>query len=119
MAVLLGDGDGSLEPVVIFDSGGEQGGAVLAADVNGDGKADLVTDVNCKGGDCSKGFLSVLPGTGNGTFETAILFDVGGATPEGISIADINGDGELDAVASVCRNASCTQGVVSVLLHNK
>src|ERR1700722_20809003 len=37
VGVLLGKGNGAFQPVVAYDSGGQQGWSVAVADVNGDG----------------------------------------------------------------------------------
>jgi hypothetical protein len=65
-AVVLGNGDGTFHPPVSYDSGGYFAEAVAVADVNGDGKPDLVVanlcavGKNCNGGFQTRGAVSVL-----------------------------------------------------------
>jgi len=83
--VFLGRGDGSFGAPVAYavQFGGD---SAAAADVNGDGKVDVVTDA-----------VSVLLGNGDGTFQNA------GGTASGasgsVNIGDFNGDGKLDIAA--------------------
>jgi len=110
---------------VTYYSSGAGADSIVIADVNGDGKPDLVvanscTDYACTGSS-SVGNVSVLLGNGDGTFQTAISYAVGGFRPTSVAMADVNGDGKLDAlVASFCGDINCdtTDGVVSVLLGN-
>jgi hypothetical protein len=90
VAVLLGKGDGTFQSSVTYPVT-EQPSAIAAADFNNDGKLDLVS----VGFHPSVGyFVSVLPGKGDGTFQTAIDTQVSTAT--GLVIADFNLDGNLD-----------------------
>ncbi len=77
---------------------------VVLADVNGDGKQDLiVANVNASA-------VSVLLNSGSGTFAPQTPYDTG-TTPFGIAVADFDGDGKPDlAVANIHSNT------VSVLL---
>ncbi|MCZ8247968.1 VCBS repeat-containing protein, partial [Microcystis sp. LE19-195.1E] len=78
--------------------------SVTVRDFNNDGKMDLA--VANRGGNN----VSVLLGTGTGSFGTATNFSVG-AGPYSVTVGDFNGDGKLDlAVANFYNNN------VSVLL---
>jgi hypothetical protein len=85
--VLLGRGDGTFGRPIIYHPKNGASFAITAADVNGDGKLDLITDG-----------ISVLLGNGDGTFE-----DAGGIPLTGqetnVVVGDFSGDGKLDAVA--------------------
>ena len=78
--------------------------AVIAADLNGDGKVDVVT------ANQADNAISVLYGNGDGTFGAAQTFAVG-AGPDAIVAADLNGDGKLDLVT-----ANGGDNTISVLL---
>ena len=65
--------------------------SIAAADLNGDGKVDLVV-ANYQGGD-----VSVLLGNGDGTFQTAVNY-AAGTTPQSVAVGDFNGDGKVDLV---------------------
>ena len=65
--------------------------AVATGDVNGDGKADLVT-ANFYDDD-----VSVFLGTGTGSFETARNYSAD-SPPRSVAMADFNGDGKIDLV---------------------
>jgi hypothetical protein len=77
---------------------------VTVGDFNGDGKSDLAT------ANLSSNNVSVLLGTGTGSFGTATNFTVG-ISPRSVTVGDFNGDGKSDlAVANYASNN------VSVLL---
>src|SRR2546426_6824378 len=61
--------------------------SVAVADVNGDGKPDILV-VNT-----GANTFSVLLGTGDGTFGPKTDFSTG-ILPHGIAVADLNGDGK-------------------------
>jgi hypothetical protein len=87
--------------VVAYDSGGGGARSVAVADVNGDGKPDLVVANNCaSGGDCTKGTVGVLLGNGNGTFRPTVNYSSGGNDLPSVAVADVNGDGKPDLVVS-------------------
>jgi hypothetical protein len=66
---------------------------VTAADVNGDGKVDLVS---ANSGDNT---LSVLTNNGSGGFMTEGTYAVGNS-PHFLAAADVNGDGKVDLISA-------------------
>jgi hypothetical protein len=88
------------------------GYSVAVADLNGDGKPDLVYDSAWNGG-TSANWLSVLLGNGDGTFRAAQTL-VAGQSPVSVEVGDFNGDGKPDLVVA---NYSVSR-TVSVLLGN-
>ncbi|MFM6548257.1 MAG: FG-GAP-like repeat-containing protein, partial [Microcystis panniformis] len=78
--------------------------SVTVGDFNGDGKSDLAV------ANANSSYVSVLLGTGTGSFGTATNFTVGNG-PRSVTVGDFNGDGKSDlAVANSYSNN------VSVLL---
>lgn len=101
--ILIGKGDGTFASPVPY-SVGLNPVFVLQADLNGDGKKDIIV-VNQGGND-----VSVLLGKGDGTFMPQKTYAAGKA-PVAVVVGDFNRDGKIDmAVAS-------SEGI-SVLLGN-
>jgi uncharacterized protein (TIGR03437 family) len=95
VSVLLGEGNGSFASPVSYNVG-DFPGTIVAADFNGDGKADLAALDNATGV-AYVNKLWVLLGNGDGTFKTAV--STATATSAGyLSYADLNHDGKLDAL---------------------
>jgi uncharacterized membrane protein len=121
ISVMLGRGNGTFRAAVNYASGGQGAFSISVADVNGDGKLDLVVANGCLGSDCSMGGVGVLLGKGDGTFKKAVTYGSGAASVFGsrVAVGDLNGDGKLDlAVATTgvgCGNG-CPPGLVAVLL---
>jgi hypothetical protein len=113
VGVLLGNGNGTFQNAVPYPSGGLYAISVAIADVNGDGKPDLLVANGCATLKlCGfKGAVAVLLGNGDGTFQVATEYLSGGAYPYSLKVADLNGDGKLDVVA-----ANSFSGTVGVLL---
>jgi hypothetical protein len=99
VSVLLGNGDGTFQSAVNFavEPGPDW---VAVADVNGDGRPDLVVT-----NDSTRGFVGVLLGNGNGTFGSAVNYPVG-RYPRSVVVADVNGDGLPDLVTGNYRSNS-------------
>jgi hypothetical protein len=96
LSVLPGKGDGTFGPAI---TGNARVSGFLRAvgDFNNDGKLDLVA-VNFAFSPVAgtESWLSVLPGNGDGTFQPAVNFDLGGAAPLAVLVTDLNGDGRPD-----------------------
>jgi probable HAF family extracellular repeat protein len=96
VGVLLGNGDGTFQPVVDYPVG--WGGccsypdSVALGDFNHDGKLDLAV------GDFGDNGINILLGNGDGTFQPAVVY-FGGMGVGSLQAADLNGDGNLDLVA--------------------
>jgi hypothetical protein len=97
VGVLLGNGDGSLHPVMLHDAGGLAATFVAVADVNGDHEPDVLVS-NQRICDNCRGSLGVLLGRGDGSFQAAQIYDTGLFAPAFIATADFNGDHAPDIV---------------------
>jgi uncharacterized membrane protein len=123
ISVMLGKGDGKFHAPVNYSSGGESAYSISVADVNGDGKLDLVVANGCFGSDCSTGSVGVLLGNGDGSFKKAVTYRSGAASVFGahVAVGDLNGDGKLDlAVANTGAGcgSGCPEGLIGILLGN-
>jgi FG-GAP-like repeat/FG-GAP repeat len=85
-------------------------GYVLAADINGDGKPDLVI-LNQTDQNISVLLNTTAPGASTSTFAAQQTFPAG-AFPVAIGVADINGDGKPDVIA-----VNLTAGGISILMN--
>jgi hypothetical protein len=121
VSVLLGRGDGTFGPPQIVD-GGSNPFSVAVADVNGDGKPDLVVSdlgtYNPTTHNLYDHGVSVLLGKGDGTFGTPQTIDAGSLR---VSVADVSGDGKPDLIVDNLGTYNPTthnwdNGGVSVLL---
>src|SRR5246500_4135828 len=69
---------------------GGGGNGIAVADVNGDGKLDIIE---------ANGGVTVFLGNGDGTFQAARQF-AAGQSASSVVVADFNGDGKLDIAVS-------------------
>ena len=102
--VLLGNGDGTLQPEVAYLADSNPADVVIA-DFDGDGKAD-VASANFFGSD-----VSIFIGNGDGTLKTRVNFPLG-FQPSKLNISDFNNDGKIDLAVLGAPNT------LSILLGN-
>ncbi len=110
VGIYLGNGDGTFRAPQYVAAGLAPYGLAVA-DLNGDGKPDLVA-TNSSSGAIVGQSVSVLLGNGDGTFAPARAYATGG-NPQGVAIADFNGDGKPDLAV-----ANYNDATISVLLGN-
>src|SRR3989441_933927 len=120
VGVLLGNGDGTFQPAVTYDSGGQNAVSIAVADVNSDGKPDAVVTDNCVTSTCDAGAVGVLLGNGDGTFQAAVNYTSGGLSPSSVVVGDVNGDGKPDLLVGniYMGNGNYRRGSVGLLLGN-
>jgi hypothetical protein len=106
VAVLLGNGDGTFQPAREF-AAGLRPTVVTVADVNGDGKPDLVV------GSSIADSVSVLLGNGDGTFQDPQSLNTD-SDARSIAAGDFTGTGKVDLAVT----DGWFQGSVNVLLGN-
>ena len=104
--VLINEGHGTFKKPLYFDVKGVGPDGIAAADLNHDGKIDLVVANN---NFQQASTVSVLLGKGDGTFKPTVNYPVG-AGPAGLAIADFNGDGNADI--AVANTGSSTVSVL-------
>lgn len=100
IGVLLGKGDGSFGSPVLTSTT-TAAPQLLIADMNGDGKADVIA-ADC----CGLAEATFLAGKGDGTFQAEKQFP-SGPNPVTIAVADFDGDKKLDlAIAGQLQGTS-------------
>ena len=107
-SVLLGSGTGTFAAAVGYPMGGSDGGptGLAAADFNADGFVDLAVS-NQQLASPKRGYVALFLGTGTGTFQTAVKYDIGyNSNSRGVVAADFNADGVPDlAVVTQDKNS--------------
>jgi Ca2+-binding RTX toxin-like protein len=99
--VLLGNGSGGFRDTTPYQIGGTAPAAIATGDFNGDNKLDIAT-ANYGSGSQN---ISVLFGNGKGGFKSTIGVSIGGRS-DSLAATDVNGDGDLDIVATNTDNGS-------------
>ncbi len=98
--VLLANGDGTFKSPAEYETGYAPTAFALA-DVNGDGKLDVVALNSCRfplPGCPPSGTMQVFLGNGDGTFQPPIYS--GGGAAFSVAVADFDGDGRSDLAAT-------------------
>jgi hypothetical protein len=92
VCVALNNGDGTFGPATLYPAG-QTTRALAAADVNGDGKLDVLT------ADDYSNAVAVYLNPGSGVFPK-IPYDMAGSAQNFQDAADVDGDGDLDMFTS-------------------
>jgi hypothetical protein len=90
--VLKANGDGTYAGKIKYSTGTSSSPRAMAlADVNGDGKIDVIT------ANYGTNNASVLRGNGDGSFQAAVTVTASGISkPVDVSAGDVDGDGDVD-----------------------
>ncbi len=107
LAILMGNGDGTFQPAVIYPVGDDPE-SILAGNFAGNGKLDLAFTFDSDPSTASFGennTVSVMLGNGDGTFQPPVNYEVAPASAAIAAISslvaeDFTGDGKLDLLAS-------------------
>ena len=110
--MLQGNGDGTFQPAVTYDSGEGYESSVTVADVNSDGKLDVLT------ANLDSNTIGVVLGNGDGTFHPVVKYTTSGNYARSVAVTDLNGDGKSDLVVAVGFDDTGLNGSVDVLLGN-
>jgi Bacterial Ig-like domain (group 3)/FG-GAP-like repeat len=95
VAILLNDGTGNfLAPIPYSLSGEFNTIGMAAADLNNDGKLDLIVPLSYGSN------VAILLGNGDGTFQAETDLTTISANPFAVAVADFNGDGKMDMAIS-------------------
>lgn len=92
VSILLGNGAGGFSAPTTFTAG-TNAYAIISADFNNDGKADLAVANNADNN------ISLLLGNGSGAFATPVNFALS-ASPTDLAVGDFDGDGNIDLVVA-------------------
>lgn len=109
VTVLLGDGDGTFSPPRYFP-GGSYIRSLRVADIDGDGKQDVV--VVDQGTQYIQGHIALLLGRGDGTLSPPTIVGKG-LNPFDVMVEDLNADSSVDLVF-ITQGPDISYGIGSV-----
>jgi hypothetical protein len=94
MGVLVGNGNGTFQPVVTYPTGSYSAPSdVAVGDINYDGKPDIIT------ANYNNSTVGLFINNGNGTFQPIVTYPAGAnCNPNSLVATDVNGDGKTDIV---------------------
>lgn len=94
VGILLGNGDGTFQAMTRYPTGGYYDPTVYLADMNGDGKLDVIAPsfYNAIG----PNVLQILSGNGDGTLQSPVNYTLPQTFGQAAIAADLNGDGAPD-----------------------
>jgi hypothetical protein len=104
----LGKPNGALAAKATYSTGGSAPTGLAVADVNGDGKPDLIV--------VGAPQVEILLGNGDGTFRAGASVTLNGVAPTGVVAGDFNQDGKVDLAVS--GGSSAGGAFVAILLGN-
>lgn len=110
MLVLFGNGDGTFQLPASYST---DGGYLAIGDFNGDGLPDIALASGVYDSYPASSQISVYMNNGAGAYQTPVNYPIGGNVTA-LALADLNGDGKLDLVAST----GGTAATVYTLLGN-
>jgi len=101
VSILLGDGTGQLStPVPVAFTANSLSLDLAMADVNGDGRLDLISTQILQAGNPAVGNVQILIGNGDGTFQAPSNHFVGGS-PTGVTTGHFHSNQSLDIAVSL------------------
>src|SRR5262249_37607012 len=106
---------GVLNPIFVFGNGAANGMAL--ADVNGDGKPDIVFLVGANSTLSSTSDLYIMLNNGNGTFQSAQLID-SKTYFRYLAAKDLTGNGDADIGATAGSLNNMVQGAAYLYMSN-
>ncbi|MGD0921624.1 MAG: choice-of-anchor D domain-containing protein [Terriglobia bacterium] len=115
ISVLLGNGDGTLQPAVSTTVPGMLPQEMVSADFNGDGALDVALAATAS----RDAEVQILLGRGNGSFITGPVYttSLGNISLLGFAGGDFDRDGQLDLPLSLCYNYSSPSGANYCIYH--
>lgn len=120
LAIAMGNGDGSFQPVTSLPTGGFYAESLVTADFNSDGNPDIAIVNNCVDVGCSAygGSVSIFLSNGHGTFSFGSSFVLTSRYPTTIVVGDFNNDGIVDLAVMSSEGFCPNRCTVNVLLGN-